>query len=287
VNRPPRDGQRNVFLLKAGTLVLMLAPALWLAWQLAIGTFGRGWLGGMTYWSGLWATAILLLSLAVTPAATILRWPRVTAVRRMIGLAGLYYVLVHLVIYFALRMWDFATIANEIVMRLSLIVGVVALAGLIALGVTSLEGAFRRMGPQNWKRLQRTSYVFTGLAVLHFLLSPSLYADQYLMSGIFLWLMAWRRLNSRGLGSDTKALVLLTVATCLCTVAFEAAWIWGYYGYDPTFDLRNNLDFSSEVAPVWKILAAGLLIALLAWARQSREPARERLDGGQNTAGGL
>jgi sulfoxide reductase heme-binding subunit YedZ len=231
----------------------------------------------MTYWSGLWAVAILLLALAVTPAVTIFDWPRLGSVRRMIGLTGLFYSLAHLVIYFALRAWDFSVVAPEIVTRISLIIGVIALAGLIVLGVTSLDAAFAKLGAENWRRLQRTSYLFTGLAVLHFLLSPSIYADQYLMSGLYAWLMGWRGLNARGHGRNTKALLLLTLAATLFTAFFEAAWIWAYYGYDPSFSLRNNFDVSTEIAAAPKVLAAGILVALAAYLVRSFRPRRAGL----------
>jgi DMSO/TMAO reductase YedYZ heme-binding membrane subunit len=65
---PWQDRDRSFSWLKAGTLALMFAPAIWLVRQVATGEFGPVPLGGMTYWSGLWATALLLLALAVTPA---------------------------------------------------------------------------------------------------------------------------------------------------------------------------------------------------------------------------
>ena len=54
--------------LKAGTFALMFAPAVWLIDQLRTGEFGPVPLGGLTYWSGLWATALLLLALGLAIA---------------------------------------------------------------------------------------------------------------------------------------------------------------------------------------------------------------------------
>jgi len=59
---------------------------------------------GLTYWSGVWATAILLMALAVTPAATISRWPALLDVRRMIGVTALAYTIAYVAIYFAFRL---------------------------------------------------------------------------------------------------------------------------------------------------------------------------------------
>ena len=111
---PWQDRRGEFSPLKAGTLALMFAPAMWLVYQVETGQFGPVPVGGMTYWSGLWATALLLLALAVTPAMTIFRWSRLILVRRMIGVAALVYTIAHIIIYFALRFWNVAVIAKAI-----------------------------------------------------------------------------------------------------------------------------------------------------------------------------
>src|SRR5262249_44675835 len=88
---PWQDGARRFSVLKAGTFALMFAPAIWLIDQVATGEFGPVPLGGMTYWSGFWATTILLVALAVTPVSTIFRWRRLIIVRRMVGVTALAY----------------------------------------------------------------------------------------------------------------------------------------------------------------------------------------------------
>ena len=204
----------------------------------------------------------MMLSLAITPAATIFRWSRLIIVRRMIGVTALAYTIAHIIIYFALRFWDFGHIVHEMVTRVSLILASVATVGLIALGATSMDAAVRRMGAQGWQWLHNTIYVISALALIHYLLSPDIYPEQYLMSGMFFWLMAWRVLNRRRLGTDVKALAMLTVAACLFTALLEAGWIWAYHGLEPAGTLANNFSLALGVSPAWKILALGLLIAL-------------------------
>ena len=104
----------------------MFVPAIWLVHQVWTEQFGPVPLGGMTYWSGVWATAILLLALAITPALTIVPRSRLIIVRRMIGVTALAYTIAHIIIYFALRFWNFASIAHEMVTRFSLIVATVS-----------------------------------------------------------------------------------------------------------------------------------------------------------------
>jgi methionine sulfoxide reductase heme-binding subunit len=264
-----RDAKREFSWLKASVFALMFAPAIWLVYQVGAEQLGPVPLGGMTYWSGVWATAILLLALAITPAATILRWRRLIVARRMIGVTALAYSIAHIIIYFALRLWNFASIAHEMATRLSLILATVATIGLLALGATSVDAAVARMGAKGWQRLHNTIYVVAALALVHFLLSPDIYPEQYLLSGMFFWLMVWRVLNARGQGRDARALALLAVAACLFTASLEALWIWAYHGYAPAATLRNNFTLDLGIAPAWQVLALGLLVAAAAVGQQA------------------
>jgi sulfoxide reductase heme-binding subunit YedZ len=130
--------------------------------------------------------------------------------------------------------------------RLSLILATVATIGLIALGATSLDAAIRRMGAKGWDRLHNTIYVISPLAVIHYLLLPDIYPEQYLMSGILFWLLAWRVLNRRGQGTNSMALALLAVASGLFTAVIEAGWIWAYQDY--SFSEIYNVYFTLTLA---------------------------------------
>jgi methionine sulfoxide reductase heme-binding subunit len=255
--------------LKAIALALMFVPAIWLLDQIATERFGPVPLGGMTYWSGLWALAFLMAALAVTPAVTIFRWHRLIAVRRMIGVTALAYTVAHIVIYFALRFWNFASIAHEMLTRISLILATIATIGMIALGAASLDAAVRRMGAQGWQKLHNAIYAISGLAVVHYLLSPDIYPEQYLMSGIFFWLIGWRVLNRHGLGTNAGPLALLAVASALFTALLEVGWIWAYQDYEPSEILSIYFTLALGIPPMWKILGLGLLIALGAAGRQA------------------
>jgi methionine sulfoxide reductase heme-binding subunit len=266
---PWQDRTRKFSFLKAGTFALMFVPAIWLVDQVAAGEFGPVPLGGMTYWSGFWATAILLIALAITPVSTIFRWRRLILVRRMIGVTALAYAVAHIIIYFALRFWNFAFIANEIATRLSLIVATASTVGLVALGATSVDAAVRWMGANGWQRLHGAVYVITALAILHYLLSPGLFPDQFLLSGLFFWLMTWRVLARRGHGANAGALALLALAACVFTAAFEVGCIWAFRGY--ALAEIFNIYFTSilGIPPPWTILALGLVVAGAAFAQQT------------------
>jgi methionine sulfoxide reductase heme-binding subunit len=265
---PWQDGKRGFSWLKAGAFALMFVPAIWLVHQVWTEQFGPVPLGGMTYWSGLWATALLLLALAITPAIAILGWRQLIIVRRMIGVTALAYAVAHIIIYFALRFWNFASIAHEMATRVSLMMATVATIGMIALGATSLDAAVARMGAKGWKRLHNTIYVIAALALVHYLLSPDIYPEQFLLSGMFFWLIGWR-LTRRGLGTDVTALAMLAVASCIFTLFFEVGWVWAVHGYGPAGTLRNDFSLDLGIPPAWELLALGLLIAGAAFARQS------------------
>ena len=253
----------------------MLLPAIRSAYLVGTGDYGTAVpivLGGLTYWSGVWATVILLMALAVTPAATIFRWPALIDVRRMIGVTALVYTIVHMAIYFAFRRWDFVVIANDMMTRLTLILATLSTVGLIVLGATSVDAAVRYMGAKNWQRLHTTNYVFSGLAILHIVLARGTYAEQYMLTAIFFWLMVWRVLARYGLGANAKALAMLAVASCLVAAFLEAGSLWSRRGFDVLETLGYNLTLAIldvGYPPAWQVLAFGLLVALGAAGREA------------------
>jgi sulfoxide reductase heme-binding subunit YedZ len=266
---PWQDRSGRFSPLKGAMFALMFLPSIWIIHQVWTRQFGPFPLAGMTYWSGVWATAVLLGALAVTPAATIFRWRQLVVVRRMIGVTALIYTIAHIIIYFALRLWDFGLIANEMVTRLTLIIATISTLGLIPLGVTSFDAAVKRMGAEGWARLHNTVYVLTLLALVHYLLSPGVYASQYLMSGMFFWLMGWRWLQKRGQGTDVRPLALLAVTTAVFTALLEAFWEWIYQDFDPGMVLGANFNLTFGVSPAWWNLTLGLLIAAIAARRHT------------------
>jgi methionine sulfoxide reductase heme-binding subunit len=283
---PWQDRNRRFSWLKASAFALVLLPAIRFGYHFATGEYGTLpiALGGLTYWSGVWATVVLLLALAVTPALAVLRWPALVDVRRMIGVAALAYTLAHLVIYFALRSWNVALIANEAVTRLTLAVAWLSTIGLIVLGATSLDAAIARMGVKNWQRLHNMNYAITGLAVLHVVLARGTYPEQYMLTGLFFWLMAWRALAHYGLGADVKALAMLAVASCLFTALLEAGFMWARRGYEPSSTLANNFNpvmFEVGVPAAWQVLTFGLVFALGAAGRQALRVKAARLEARQ------
>jgi sulfoxide reductase heme-binding subunit YedZ len=269
---PWQDRNRRFSWLKAGVFALIMLPAIRFAWQVAVGDYGIFpiALGGMLYWSGVWTTAILIMALAVTPVARIFRWGALIEARRMIGVTALAYTIGHTVIYFAIRSWDFAAIVNETVTRLTLVVATLSTIGLIALGATSLDAAIRRMGTHNWQRLHNLNYIITALAILHVVLARGTYSEQYMLAGLFFWVMVWRLLDRYGWGADVRALAMLAVASCLFTALLEAGMLWGRRGRGVLSTLLSNFNpaiFDAGTPAAWQALVFGMLFVIGAAAR--------------------
>jgi sulfoxide reductase heme-binding subunit YedZ len=198
----------------------------------------------------------------------------------MIGVMALIYTLAHMVLYFALRLFNFPLIATETVTRLTLLVATLSTIGLIVLAATSLDAAIQRMGAKGWQRLHNTNYIISALALLHVVLARGTYAEQYLLCGLFVWLMLWRVLNRYKLGSDPKALLALAVFCCLFTAFLEAGFMWGRRGYDVIGTLHINFMFAPVeigIQPTWQVLAFGLVFALGAMARAALHVRTARL----------
>ena len=269
---PWQDRQRRFSWLKASAFALVLLPGIRMVYQTVAGDYGMlaMALGSLVYWSGVWATVVLLMALTVTPIITVFRWPALIDVRRMIGVMALLYTIAHLILYFALRSWNFERIGIETVTRLTIFVATVSTIGLIVLGATSLDAAIRRMGVKGWQRLHNTNYIISALAVLHVVLARGTYAEQYLLTGLFVWLMLWRALDRYGYGTNPKALAALAITCCLFTAGLEASFMFGRRGYELLGTLRMNFMFAPfdlGIQPAWQVLAFGLVFALGAAAR--------------------
>jgi sulfoxide reductase heme-binding subunit YedZ len=118
---------------------------------------------------GLGVLVLLLVTLSLTPLQRMTAWPGWFLVRRQLGLWSLTYALLHLAVYlvFVLGL-DWGQLGVELVDRPYIIVGALALLGLLTLSLTSNRFSQRRLGAK-WKKLHRLVYVILGLGLLHFL----------------------------------------------------------------------------------------------------------------------
>jgi methionine sulfoxide reductase heme-binding subunit len=266
---PWRDRQGRFSWLKAGTLAGCVAPGATVAFWLATGTIGARPIHTALLWIGLWTVRFIMIALAITPAASVLDWPKILLVRRMVGVTACAYALTHLSLYVADENFRVLTVASEIVLRFYLTIGFTALLGLTALAVTSTDAAMRRMGPW-WKRLHRAVYAIGVLALLHyFIQSKANVSEPVVFAGLFLWLMLWR-LMPRGWRRRIAVYPVLAVLS-----AFLAAWVeFAWYGLathiNPWRVLAASETLHFGLRPAHWVLIATLGIGVIAAGRKAK-----------------
>lgn len=120
---------------------------------------------------GVWGLRLLLVGLAITPVARLLKAPRLIRYRRTVGLWAFTYIILHLSTYVGVdHFFDWETIGKDILKRPYITIGMTAFTLLIPLAVTSTDGMLRRLGPKAWKRLHQLIYVIAPLGVVHYFL---------------------------------------------------------------------------------------------------------------------
>ncbi len=274
---PWRDRQGAVSPLKLVALAALAAPAATLALASALGTLGAEPVERLQDEAGRWALRWLLLSLAVTPLRLLWRWNRLILVRRMIGVAALAYALGHLAAYAALEDWVLATVAGEIASRVYLAIGAVALAGLLALGLTSTDGAVRRLGAARWQGLHRLSYVIAPVAVTHVFLQTRLDPSEALvMAGLLAWLLAVRVQRAHAGGLRAGHALAAAAAVTLAVAGGEALLFHLRLDAPLAAVLLANLDTAAGVRPAWWVAAITLAVTAGAFVRRARRPATVR-----------
>lgn len=261
--------------VKIAAFAAAILPALWIAYQAAAGELGARPVTEAIHQAGDWALRFLLITLAVSPAQRVLNYPRIILARRTLGVASAGYAILHLSLYVLDQHFDLFKVASEIVLRIYLLIGAVALTGLIALASTSTDAAISRLGSQRWNKLHRFVYGIALLAIVHFFIQSKLETYQpVLMAGFLTWLLAYRALYRRNGEVTPLHLLLLACAVAVFTAVGEAALYMFTSGVDARLILLAHVDIDMDVRPAWWVLAAGLAVAAVAFWRQ--KPARQR-----------
>ena len=269
---PWNDRAGRLSWLKLVCLVAVCAPAVWMAYKWQAGLLSPKPVTDLIRETGDWAMRILIASLAVTPLRYVARFNRVILVRRMLGLAALFYTLAHIVLWCIDLRFAWITIALELVLRLFLTIGLAATVLLLALGVTSNDVSIRALGAQRWNKLHASVYLATLLSLVHYFMEVRLDASEAaLLCGLFVLLMFFRAVRKRvtpGFFNLAATAVVSGVATALIEVL--------YYKLSTNVTvlrvLQANLDFSYTIRPAWWVLMVGVLIAVFAELRARFAP---------------
>jgi methionine sulfoxide reductase heme-binding subunit len=155
--------------LKPGVFVGALVPLAAILWRAAHGELGANPIAQALNQLGLVALIFLVAALACTPLKAAFGWTWPIRLRRMLGLFGFFYAVLHVSTYAGLdQMLDWHAMWLDVTKRRFIYVGFTAFVLLIPLAVTSTSGALKRLGYARWKRLHRLAYVAPILAVIHF-----------------------------------------------------------------------------------------------------------------------
>nr|CAD6606702.1 protein-methionine-sulfoxide reductase heme-binding subunit MsrQ [Rhizobium sp. Khangiran2] len=172
-----------------------LVPAAWNFYLGATGGLGVNPVKTFEHLLGIWALRFLIATLAITPLRDVfgLNWLRY---RRALGLLAFYYVLMHFSVWLILdRGLDFGSIGADIAKRPYITIGMVCLACLLPLALTSNNWSIRRLG-QRWNGLHRLIYpVALGGALHYFLAVKSVTLTPFVHIALVALLLLYRPLR--------------------------------------------------------------------------------------------
>jgi len=155
--------------LKPAVLVGGLVPLALLVLGFVRGTLGANPIEYALHQTGMLALILLVASLSCTPLKVVSGWTWPMRLRKLLGLLGFGYAVLHFLVYAGVdHGLDMAIILEDIAKRPFITVGFLALVLLVPLAVTSTNAMVRRLGFPLWQRLHRLAYVAASLGVVHF-----------------------------------------------------------------------------------------------------------------------
>ena len=175
--------------------VVGLCPAAWYFYLGTTGGLGFNPVKTFEHLLGIWALRFIIATLAITPLRDLLgiNWLRY---RRALGLLAFYYVLMHFSVWLILdRGLDFSSIGADIAKRPFITIGMVCIACLLPLALTSNNWSIRRLGPR-WNELHKLIYpIALGGALHYFLAVKSITFTPFIHIALVAALLAYRPLR--------------------------------------------------------------------------------------------
>lgn len=256
---PITDRQGRFSPLKAGILALAFLPALVIAYWFLTHQLGPLAVRAALRLIGDWTIRFLVMTLALTPLQRLINWPKIALVRRMLGVTTFAYAMTHFTLYIVNSKFDVGFVASEIIHRVYLTIGFVALLGLSLLAATSFDSSIRKLG-RRWKQIHQLVYGIAGLGLLHYFIQSKIdVSPATLMAGLFILLMIYRLFINRRMALTPMVLGISAILASLLTALTEFAWYGLATGIDPFRIAKANLLFSFGLRPAAIVLLVGLV----------------------------
>jgi sulfoxide reductase heme-binding subunit YedZ len=177
--------------------VACLLPLVYLGWRWYNHDLTANRLEYVARFTGRWTMRFLIASLAITPLRRMPGLNPLIGYRRMLGLFAFFYGVLHMLHYIVIDLrFDWLTLLDDLTYRRFFIAGMIALALMVPLAITSTKSWIRRLG-KNWQRLHNLVYLSALAATVHYVWQwkaisiPSLYYPAVmvllLLARVVLW----------------------------------------------------------------------------------------------------
>ncbi len=255
-------------------LASLFVPGALYAYWLATHQLGGRQVMELIHGIGLWAIRLMLISLAITPFARALDWNGLLLVRRNVGVAAALYAVAHLALYVVDQNFRLGTVVSEIALRFYLTIGFIVAAG----ADRAWPGPPRTAGPSGsggtgsgctgWliRSARWPCFTTTSRSKLNV-------SEPVFVSGLFVWLMAWRLLPEAWRRRQSFGLLAalyggLAMISAALTAGLELAWYGLATRVDPFRVLAANETIARGLRPAHWVLVVALALAVIILARR-------------------
>ncbi|MDT7687633.1 MAG: methionine sulfoxide reductase heme-binding subunit [Acidobacteriota bacterium] len=162
---------KDIKFYKLAVFVNALVPLALLCWDWRRGQVGANPLDFLTRTTGTLTLVFLALTLVITPLRKLSGVQWLVRLRRMLGLYAFFYGSLHFMTYVWFdKSFDFSAIAQDVVRRWFILVGMLAFFSMVPLAITSTDKMIKRLGGKRWQKLHRLTYLSAAAGVFHYYL---------------------------------------------------------------------------------------------------------------------
>lgn len=175
-----------------------LVPPVWLFVQALNGQLGVDPVKALEHEMGKLGLQLIIAGLCISPLRRFVGLSLIKF-RRAIGLVAFFYIVLHFATWLALDMGlRLDEALHDILRRPYVTAGMVGLAGLIPLAITSNNWSVRRLGPVRWQKLHWLTYVVALAGGIHYVWLVKTWTLESLMYlAVILGLLALRIVKIR------------------------------------------------------------------------------------------